>query len=220
MVPEWLIDSGVSGNAIKVFSTLAAKFADRDTGECEMSHRRMADSAGLSVSTTRRALEELVEQHAVVVTNQTKPEFGTTFNTYTLFFSRPSSRGVLNEALPVYEQGPLSTGEQALIGEPESVQPEELAQETPSSDRPNFDTFWELYPKKKGKGAAQDKWARMSVADRRLAVDALTRHVRQPDWIKDGGKFIPYPQKWLGQKHYLDPVGEAEAVDEMGGWAE
>lgn len=62
-----------------------------------------------------------------------------------------------------------------------------------------FDRFWAEYPKKRSKGDAYKAW--FVVAPRRPAIEKIIRALvvlkASPDWMKDGGQYIPYPGTWL-----------------------
>ena len=89
IIPEWLLDSGISATAIRLFATLAAKYADRDTGESTPSRAALAVAMGVrSVDTIDRASRELIEVGALAVEQRfIGKEF--TSNRYMLFFAAP-----------------------------------------------------------------------------------------------------------------------------------
>ena len=68
-----------------------------------------------------------------------------------------------------------------------------------------FDLFWKAYPKKKAKGDAEKAWKSVK-ADKH--IDAILLAVEQqkqsPEWLKDGGQFIPHPATWLRGKRWED----------------
>lgn len=78
-----------------------------------------------------------------------------------------------------------------------------------------FAAFWDVYPRKKSKGAAEKAWKalRPSPETQTTMLEALGVQVRSPAWRKDGGQFIPYPASWLRAKGWEDedarprPVG-------------
>ena len=69
-----------------------------------------------------------------------------------------------------------------------------------------FDAFWDLYPKKRAKQAAERAWKNLSMKARAEAMGALPDHVKQKDWQKQGGQFVPNPATWLNGKRWLDEV--------------
>lgn len=68
-----------------------------------------------------------------------------------------------------------------------------------------FDVFWNAYPKKVGKGAAETSWARAKINGEFDSVLAALELQKQSDqWRKDGGQFIPNPATWINQKRWED----------------
>lgn len=74
-----------------------------------------------------------------------------------------------------------------------------------SSPDPEFEQFWEAYPRKVGKKAARKAWEK---ATDRPAIDvilcAIERAKRSPQWLKDGGQYIPHPATWINQGRWMD----------------
>lgn len=68
-----------------------------------------------------------------------------------------------------------------------------------------FEQFWNAYPKKVGKGAAETSWSRAKINGELTAVlTALDVQKRSEQWQKDSGQYIPNPATWLNQKRWLD----------------
>ena len=70
----------------------------------------------------------------------------------------------------------------------------------------NFAQFWEAYPKKKSKGDAEKAWKKLNpdsslVAEIQRAVELAKA---SEDWLKEDGKYIPYPATWLRAKGWED----------------
>jgi hypothetical protein len=69
-----------------------------------------------------------------------------------------------------------------------------------------FDAFWSVYPKKKARDAAKRAWNKRR-PDQAL-LDTIIAAVRaqacSDDWIREGGRFIPYPATWLNQARWTD----------------
>jgi len=69
-----------------------------------------------------------------------------------------------------------------------------------------FDEFWELYPRKVGKGAARKAWDKLQLtADLAEIIAKAIRKQRSWDqWTRDGGQYIPHPATWLNQQRWED----------------
>jgi len=69
-----------------------------------------------------------------------------------------------------------------------------------------FQRFYSAYPRHKNRGDAKKAWTKLrpSPALLELMFEAIEVWKRAPDWIKDGGQFIPYPASWLNAEGWLD----------------
>jgi hypothetical protein len=77
---------------------------------------------------------------------------------------------------------------------------------TPNDTESQFDTFWNLYPRKIGKENARKSWNRTATNQKTVTaiLSALPNHVESPQWRKDNGQFIPHPATWLNQRRWED----------------
>lgn len=69
-----------------------------------------------------------------------------------------------------------------------------------------FDSFWNLYPKKKAKADARKAWDKLK-PDGELytaIMRSLSRQKESPDWTKEGGQYAPYPATWLRGRRWED----------------
>lgn len=69
-----------------------------------------------------------------------------------------------------------------------------------------FDEFWKAYPKKVAKPAAIKAWAKLSPNDEtfRKILESVKTQAASPDWIKDGGQYIPHPATYLNGRRWED----------------
>lgn len=73
------------------------------------------------------------------------------------------------------------------------------------SDVDLFEQFWQAYPKRSAKIAARkafDRAIRLTTLETMLT--ALAWQKLQPQWLKDGGAYIPLPTTWLNQGRWDD----------------
>lgn len=82
------------------------------------------------------------------------------------------------------------------------------------TDMTAFDQFWQTYPKKKSKGAAERAWKKLNPAPdlAERILESVERAKNSVDWRKEGGQFIPYPASWLNAKGWLDEVRVKQEV--------
>jgi hypothetical protein len=81
-----------------------------------------------------------------------------------------------------------------------------------------FDEFWAKYPKKRSKGQAERAWVKIAPDDALFAqiIEGLERAKRSRDWIKEGGRYIPYPATWLNAKGWEDEYEEVKTSVKRG----
>lgn len=77
-----------------------------------------------------------------------------------------------------------------------------------SADMDGFALFWQEYPRKAAKAAALKAWQKLNPSPE--LVERILAHVRDhkrsPDWIKDGGQFVPYPATFLNGRRWEDDI--------------
>ena len=74
----------------------------------------------------------------------------------------------------------------------------------PDHDPEAFETFWSAYPRKDNRKKSIEAWDKLN-PDRelcRVMWVALKRQCRDPKWLEEGGKFIPYFSTWLNQRRW------------------
>lgn len=76
-----------------------------------------------------------------------------------------------------------------------------------------FADFWEQYPKKVAKPAAEKAWRKVKPSKQLLAdlIAGLERQKASADWQKDGGRFIPHPATWLNGRRWDDELPQPAA---------
>lgn len=109
-------------------------------------------------------------------------------------------RGTLGEDSPL-DQGP---------GTKDQVSRTREQGPGPQAD---FEHFWASYPKKQARQDALKAWGKLKPgADLQpLMLAALEAQKRSPDWLRDGGKFIPHPASWLNGRRWEDEAAVAVA---------
>lgn len=79
-----------------------------------------------------------------------------------------------------------------------------------------FAMFWGKYPRKLGKSDALKSFTKLIKSSKDVdkfmttCLASLEWWKAQQSWMRDGGKFIPYPATWLNKGHWKD-------FEEMGG---
>ena len=72
----------------------------------------------------------------------------------------------------------------------------------------SFLKFWSIYPRKKSKGQAWKTWNKLNgqMPTMEKLVEIIESMKKSPDWLKDGGKYIPHPSTWLNATGWEDEV--------------
>lgn len=97
---------------------------------------------------------------------------------------------------------------------------EEKSNNTPKSPTGDYDesfeSFWKIYPRKTSKKSAHKAWVKLK-PDRDLQekiISAVRKRARSdPEWLKDGGKFIPHGSTYLNGERWEDEWSDEDAVD-------
>ena len=92
------------------------------------------------------------------------------------------------------------------------IEPDSIYPPTPHEKSvEGFEAFWRLYPKKKSKGAAEKAWGKIKPDSELVAriLEGVARAKTCTDWVKEGGKYIPYPATWLNARGWEDELGPA-----------
>lgn len=78
----------------------------------------------------------------------------------------------------------------------------------PDAQERRFAEFWQQYPKKVGKKAAQTSWKRLKpdadLFERIMQAVAIAKASDQ--WQREGGRFIPNPATWINQGRWDDEL--------------
>jgi len=72
----------------------------------------------------------------------------------------------------------------------------------------DFENFWEVYPKKIGKGEAFKAWRKIKPSQvlQQKIIESVYNQSKSEQWIKDKGQFVPNPSTWLNQERWDDEV--------------
>ena len=139
IVPEWLIDSGCSDKALRLYVVLA-RYADNDKLTAYPGRGTLAKRMNCHRASVDRAVEELVSLGAITKTVRVK-DGKYQSSLYTIRRIAPSSTHATTPVAPV-QRPPLHPCDIEL--EPENVEPEELLAATPpKSERRVKDNLFE-----------------------------------------------------------------------------
>jgi len=204
IVPEWLIDAGVSDRAVRVYAILA-RYADSETLQAFPSRETLAKRAHCHWRSIDRAIDELVQLGAVTKTHRKNGDAYQS-NIYTL-------RRVLPRVSPGTDTGVTGvlTGESVgtdtggnltITTEPE---PENIEPENDISEQ--FNQFWAVYPRKKGKGQARKAFEKALLkTDLETILAGVEAYVENEDMHDP--QFVAHPTTWLNGERWEDEFEE------------
>jgi hypothetical protein len=215
LVPEWLVYSGVSGTALKVYCVLA-RHADFESGECWPGRDRIAELLDCSPTSVDRAVTELVKARALKVRRR---GLGMT-NLYTVIRARVTTNG--DSESP--ESATTDSPEVAREREPENQnQKNETSRPSPRTRRSSpeakelTDEWWENL-KAEGK---QPRGSTAYVATRGIIQTILNEGVYSAAVIRDAlgrmGTRPPTAQRLRDQCWGVNRETE-EAQPQLPGW--
>ena len=71
-----------------------------------------------------------------------------------------------------------------------------------------FEEFWIAYPRKISKKTTERVFNRIKPDEKtfQAILSGLEKYKQTPQWLKDGGQFIPHPTTWLNQERWKDEI--------------
>jgi hypothetical protein len=199
MIPEWIIDSGVSDKAIRLYCVLA-RYADNETHRAFPSRETLAKRMGCHAKSVDRAASELLKIGAV-----TKKQRHNSSLVYTLMMSRGVDTDVQGVVTPV-SRG-VDTDVHLTITtelEPSNIEPL-------NDINAQFNEFWAVYPRKKGKGQARKAFEKaLEKTDLQTILDGVHAYIAND--VMDDPQFIAHPSTWLNSERWEDEYAETREV--------
>jgi hypothetical protein len=208
IVPEWVLDADISDRAIRVYSILA-RYADNDTLQAFPSRETLAKRCHCHWRSIDRAIDELVSLGAIVKTHR---KHGDAYqsNLYTLRRVLPRlSVGTDTTVTGVLTPESLGTDTGGNLTITTQLEPEELE---PFNDiDEQFNQFWSVYPRKKGKGQARKAFEKaLEKTDLQTILDGVQAYIAND--VMDDPQFIAHPSTWLNGERWEDEYGESREV--------
>lgn len=86
------------------------------------------------------------------------------------------------------------------------------------SESSSFLRFWAVWPQTRrvGKKAARIQWDKLNPPPEQVEeiLRAVERQKRQSDWIKEGGQYIPHPERYLKYRRWEDENVEVTTLSD------
>ena len=105
-----------------------------------------------------------------------------------------------------------------MCSESESESESESDSDTKTEVVGGFVKFWDAYPRKVGRADAEKKFkAALSKTTLEVILRAIEIQKISPQWMKDGGQYIPHPATWLNQGRWEDKMKIKITNESVGG---
>ena len=205
IIPESVLYADISSNAVRVYGVLR-RHADKDDNTCHPGRSRIAALAKISTSAVDRAVKELVNARFVTVHHRRDPENPKRhLSSRYVIHSTPPAGDYTPPAgddtpLPLVNTPPPAGDEVTIVKEPEPIN----QTPSPSSNDSEFDTFWQIYPRKIARKKCEQWWHKHATNMASDILDAATTATKQ--WRQDNTepRYIPHPYTWLNQERWKD----------------
>jgi hypothetical protein len=207
-VPLWLLKKDISASAVRMWAILRADYADQNN-RLSPSRGELAADLNISTDSIDRHMRELAGAGAVDIRKKIKD--GTNGqhlpNEYILVDVDPSSEAAATVAV---EKRPSELAASFVEQEISVVRKTHRETLVRSKEPISFIRFWDEYPRKCSKQETLRIWLKRGVEHDAVLRDAIMSGVRRhrSAWEQEQRetRYMPYPDKFLRKKMYLDEV--------------
>lgn len=208
IIPEWVLDADISDRAIRIYSILA-RYADNETLQAFPSRETLARRANCHWRSIDRALDELITIGAITKQHRRNGDSYQS-NIYTLRRVGPQLSPATDKAdreVLTPQSLPTDTGGNLTI----------TTELEPSNDiHQQFNSFWEVYPRKLGKGEAKAAFAKaVNKFGAEIILEGVTKFAADPNL--PAVQFIPRAATWLNQERWEDEPYTAMTPEQIPG---
>jgi hypothetical protein len=118
----------------------------------------------------------------------------------------------INRLLTSHQQATNNIQEREERKKERNIKTHPLPEKTNDGYSEDFLAFYGAYPKKRSKDTAWRAWKNRngSKPDIGILLEAIEKQSHSEQWIKEGGKFIPYPATWLNAGGWDDEIEEKQ----------
>ncbi len=201
---DWALSIKLGDPATKIVLFVLANRAD-DLGQCWPSRKSISEQTDLSVSTVQRRLNELAKAKLI---ERKRRRRATTVYQLKIPGLRTVNSGTAKQLRSANTDTPkrLRSVKCHLrsvtpdTGNPH-LEPSLKKDSSSSTTDDGFRKFWESYPRKVAKKAAEKAFAR-AIKETTLEQMLAALAIDKQDWKEE--RFTPYPATWLNGGRYLD----------------
>lgn len=209
----WAVKQKCGSPAAKMVLMILANHTNPSTGQCNPSHKRVAEQCEISISSLKVHIRKLAEAKILTVLHKFSDGVNLP-NQYVLNLDFLSFKtdGV-GQNLP--GGGAESAG---VVGQNLATKHEfKTVNETntPNTEDIGFALFWSIYPKRVSKVYAAKVWksGRFSKETQAIILGDVEKRKNSEEWLKESMKYAPNPASYLNQRRWED---ESEQPQEFG----
>jgi len=193
-VMAWAVKQKTANSGQQLVLLLLANHTNGHTGQCNPSHRLLAEECRMGLSTLKNHIKGLEDAGFLKIVHISK-EGVSLPNQYIL--------GGVGQNLA---DGGSKSDRQ--VGQNLATKQEDKPVIKPSkSSDPLFVEFWKAYPRKTNKDFAEKVFAKLKVDDVLLTKMIQAIHVQNRSvWKDKEQQYIPHPSTWLNGKRWEDEV--------------
>lgn len=218
---EWYGDVNTARLFIHLLLTVNwedKRFRGREVrrGQRVCSRGTLAKETALSIQSVRTAINRL--KSTGELTDEKIP--GGRIITVVKYEKYQQPTGEPTSDQPASNQRPTSDQPQLnklIINNKQEDKEKEKEKYKKEKERENgFDAFWAAYPKKRSKGSAEKAWAKLNPDSelRAIILDRVAAARNSWEWLKEKGRYIPYPATWLNARGWEDEPDERQEYEE------
>jgi hypothetical protein len=222
---SWAIRQKTKSAGSKLVLLLLANHANGYSGQCNPSHKLLADECEMSVSALKVHIKCLESQELLSIHRASRDGVSLP-NQYALHLNKVGQNltdGV--RICPKVGQNLMEGGSESDGGVGQNLATNQEVKpgikpvtETAQKDPIGFASFWQAYPKKTAKPAALLKFksAKLKAGELDAILTDIETRKQADDWTKENGKYVPNPATYLSQRRWED--GEtAHTAKKIGG---
>ena len=230
ILPQFVLETPLTFGAKIMYALLCNYASEKD--HCWPSQATLAARLSCSVSSVKNYLGELVKARLIEVRHEQ-------YRSSVYYMMRPTEleerqpKAVPpqpDSACPQPNSGYLNNLSKQNKEENPPLPPTEpeTPKVSPSASAPaaggvsvslcDFETAWELFPKKDAKGFARIAWLKLQRSGQLPPLSEIRATIRRftasESWQRDNGRFVPQMGNWLRGQRWLDPLSPAEEAAE------
>ena len=224
ILPEFVLKKSITAGAKLMYALLCNYAADKD--HCWPSYATLAERLSCSISSIKNYMAELVRENLITVRRER-------YRSSVYYLIRPENLVERRQAHPDVQQ-PKVACQEPNFGCLNNFKKQEKEKTPPlppvkpvaakpahaptaggvmSSSAQDFESIWDLYPKKEAKGFARMAWNKLLRSGQLPALQEIVTSIRcfasSENWQREQGRFVPQMGNWLRGQRWLDPLPAA-----------